>query len=241
VGCRERQDPATLEVFIYSRNSYKEEGYDMRIDYSFYLIADEQACAPLSIIDAVESVIASGISCVQLRMKNQTPDNIIRTGKQLLRLLRMRQIPLIINDHPDIALAIDTDGVHIGQSDIPYTTVRQQLGYKKIIGLTIENIQQAQQCRHIDCDYFGVGPVFATETKKYVTPPLGIANLKRITNLLNAPVVAIGGIQLQNIQSVLATGIAGVAIASAIFSAEQPRSMSQQLTQTIFQSKNVNA
>lgn len=212
----------------------------MTIDYSYYLIADEQACAPLSIIDAVAAVITNGITCVQLRMKNQTPENIIRTGKKLLRLLRARQIPLIINDHPDIALAINADGVHIGQSDIPYTVVRQQLGYKKIIGLSIENIQQAQQCRHIDCDYFGVAPIFASPTKKYATPPLGIANLSRINKVLSAPVVALGGINLQNIQSVLATGVAGVAIASAIFSAEQPRMMSQQLAQTILQSKNVN-
>lgn len=212
----------------------------MTIDYSYYLIADEQACAPLSIIDAVAAVITNGITCVQLRMKNQTPENIIRTGKKLLRLLRARQIPLIINDHPGIALAINADGVHIGQSDIPYTVVRQQLGYKKIIGLSIENIQQAQQCRDIDCDYFGVAPIFASPTKKYATPPLGIANLNRINKVLSASVVALGGINLQNIRSVLATGVAGVAIASAIFSAEQPRMMSQQLAQTILQSKNVN-
>jgi thiamine-phosphate pyrophosphorylase len=213
----------------------------MTFDYSYYLIADEQACAPVSIIDAVESVIASGISCVQLRMKNQTPENIINTGKKLLRLLRTRQIPLIINDHPDIALAIDADGVHIGQTDKSYAAARQQLGYKKIIGVSIENVQQAQQCRHFDCDYFGVAPIFASTTKKYVTPPLGLTDLKQINKVLNAPVVALGGINLENIQSVLATGVAGVAIASAIFSAPDPRSMSQKLAQTILQSKNVNA
>lgn len=212
----------------------------MTTDYSYYLIADEQACAPLSLIDAVLQVMDSGIRCVQLRMKNQTPENILRTGKKLLRVLRARQIPLIINDHPEIALALDADGVHIGQTDRPYHRVRQQIGYKKIIGLTIETIQQAQQCRHVDCDYFGVGPVFASSTKKYPTPPLGIANLNRINKILNAPVVAIGGINLENVQSVLATGVAGVAIASAIFSAAQPGIMSQKLAQTILHSKNVS-
>ena len=213
----------------------------MTIDYSYYLIADEQACAPLSIIDAVLQVIDSGVSCVQLRMKNQTPENIINTGKELLHLLRARKIPLIINDHPEIAQAIDADGVHIGQTDIPYRKVRQQLGYKKIIGLSIENIQQAKQCRHYDCDYFGVAPVFASATKQYHTPPLGIANLNQITSVLNAPIVALGGINLHNIQSVLATNVSGVAIASAIFSADQPHSMSQKLAHAILQSKHVNA
>jgi thiamine-phosphate diphosphorylase len=174
-------------------------------------------------------------------MKNQKRENIINTGKQLLRLLRSRNIPLIINDDPDIALAIDADGVHIGQTDQSYAVVRQQLGHKKTIGLTIENIQQAQQCRHYDCDYFGVGPIFTTQTKKYLTPPIGIAHLKQINKILNAPVVAIGGINLENIPSVLATDVAGVAIASAIFSAAEPRLMSQQLAQTILQSSYVVA
>lgn len=211
----------------------------MTIDYSYYLIADEQACAPLSIIDAVLQVIDCGIRCVQLRMKNQTPENIISTGKQLLRLLHARQIPLIINDHPEIALAIDADGVHIGQTDMPYNKVRQQLGYKKIIGLSIENIQQAQQCRHFDCDYFGVGPVFTTATKKDHTPPIGMTGLKTINDILDTPVVAIGGINLHNIQSVLATGVPGVAIASAVFSATNPGITSQKLAQTILQNRYV--
>ena len=211
----------------------------MTINYSYYLLADEQACAPFSIIDAVQLALNQHITCVQLRMKNQKRENIINTGKQLLRLLRSRNIPLIINDDPDIALAIDADGVHIGQTDQSYAVVRQQLGHKKTIGLTIENIQQAQQCRHYDCDYFGVGPIFTTQTKKYLTPPIGIAHLKQINKILNAPVVAIGGINLENIPSVLATDVAGVAIASAIFSAAEPRLMSQQLAQTILQSSYV--
>lgn len=209
----------------------------MTIDYSYYLLVDEQACAPLSIMDAVQSVINDGVSCVQLRMKKQTRENIIRTGKTLLQLLNDQNIPLIINDHPDIALAIDAAGVHIGQTDQPYPEVRQQLGYKKIIGLTIQTLQQAQQYRHYDCDYFGVGPVFATETKKYSTLPLGIVHLSRINKILNAPVVAIGGINLENIQSVLDTNVAGVAVASAIFQASQPSRMSQKLAHTILQNR----
>ncbi|MFZ0219699.1 MAG: thiamine phosphate synthase [Candidatus Aquirickettsiella sp.] len=213
----------------------------MNLDYSYYLVVDEQACAPLSIIDALQLVLNDSIACVQLRMKNQTPESIINTGKQLLRLLRERNIPLIINDHPEITLAIGADGVHIGQTDQPYAAVRKRLGPKKIIGLSIENIQQAQQCCHYECDYFGVGPIFATATKKNAALPIGIADLNLFNKLLKAPIVAIGGINLQNIQSVLATGVAGVAVASAIFSAPDPRIMSQKLGQTILQSHYVNA
>lgn len=211
----------------------------MRINYSYYLIADEQACAPLSIEDAVEQVIDQGISCVQLRMKNQSKEKISATAKNLLRLLQPKNIPLIINDHIEIAKAMDVQGVHIGQSDKPYHWVRKQLGYQKIIGLSIETIEQAKQCRHLDCDYFGVGPVFATCSKKDAATPLGITPLKKISRLLTSPIGAIGGINQYNLHSVLSTPVAGVALASAIFSAPNPRQMSQQLAQLILKNKSL--
>ncbi len=211
----------------------------MTIDYAYYLLADEQACAPLPLIDAVQRVLNDSISCVQLRMKNQCRKKIMDTSKSLFDLLQTWNIPLIINDHADIAHAIGAAGVHLGQTDCPYPEVRQRLGYNKIIGLTIENSQQAQQCRHYDCDYFGVGPIFSTVTKKFSTPPLGIAQLSQIISILNARVVAIGGITLKNSQSVFDTGVAGIAVASAIFQAPDPAKLSQKFAQII--SKNCYA
>ncbi len=209
----------------------------MHIDYSYYLIADEQACAPLSIEEAVEQVIESGISCVQLRMKNQSAERITTTAKNLLRLLQTRNIPLIINDHIEIAKTLDVQGVHIGQSDKPYRLARQQLGYQKIIGLSLENIQQAKRCRHLDCDYFGVGPVFATSSKKDAAAPLGMTQLKKISRLVTTPIVAIGGINQYNLHAVLSVPVAGVALASAIFSAPNRHQMAQQLAPLILKNK----
>jgi thiamine-phosphate pyrophosphorylase len=211
----------------------------MYIDYSYYLIADAEVCAPLAIEDAVEQVIDHGISCVQLRMKNQSGQKILVTAKNLLRLLRPRNIPLIINDHIEMAKTLDVHGVHIGQSDTPYLFARKQLGYEKVIGLSLENIQQAKQSRHLDCDYFGVGPIFATPSKKDAAIPLGISQLHLISRLLTTPIVAIGGINQYNLDSVLSTPVAGIAFISAIFSAENPRQMTQQLAQLILKNKSL--
>ncbi len=207
----------------------------MLIDYSLYLIADPHASSK-PLITAVEEIIDQGITCVQLRVKNQSTEEILALAKRLLSLLKPKNIPLIINDHIEIAKAIDADGVHIGQTDRAYAWVRQQLGYKKIIGLSIENTQQAEACKAFDCDYFGVGPVFATLTKSNASPPIGITNLKKITSILSKPIIAIGGINQTNIKPVLATHISGIALAAGIFSAASPKQATKKLSQIISQS-----
>jgi thiamine-phosphate pyrophosphorylase len=203
------------------------------VDYSFYLIADTTLCLPQKLLTIAADIIDQGITCVQLRMKNQVSEEILTTAKQLSALLRPRNIPLIINDHSEIAKACDADGVHIGQTDKPYAWVRQQLSYKKIIGVSIETVQQAQRCQSLDCDYFGVGPIFNTTTKQDAATPLGIERLKRIKSIVKKPIVAIGGINEANSEQVLATQVAGIALASAIFSSPNPKQSTQRLSQII--------
>ncbi|WP_218813415.1 thiamine phosphate synthase [Rickettsiella endosymbiont of Dermanyssus gallinae] len=199
----------------------------MSIDYSLYLIVDHTQ------LNTLQEVLDHGVTCVQLRMKNQALENILSIAKQLKLLLKARNIPLIINDHIEIAKAIDADGVHIGQQDQSYVWARQQLGYKKIIGVSIQNTQQAEHCQSFDCDYFGVGPIFATTTKTDASPPIGIENLKKITTLLPKPIVAIGGIHADNIHTVLTTPVAGIAVAAAVFSAHSPKQATQNLSSHI--------
>ncbi len=207
----------------------------MQIDYSLYLIADPNACPGRPLFDAVAEIIDEGITCVQLRMKKQNLSEIHAQAKSLQALLKAKNIPLIINDHVEMAKAIDADGVHIGQTDQPYAWVRQQLGYKKIIGLSIENIQQAEHCQTWDCDYFGVGPLFATRTKPEGSA-LGVEKLKKITAILTKPVVAIGGINETNIHTVLSSPISGIALASGLLTASNPKQATQKLSHIISQS-----
>jgi thiamine-phosphate pyrophosphorylase len=199
----------------------------MTIDYSLYLIIDHTH------LNMLEEVLDHGVTCIQLRMKNQPLNTILSVAKQLQMLLKPKHIPLIINDHIEIAKAVDADGVHLGQNDAPYTLARQQLGYKKIIGVSITTIQQAIQCQSLDCDYFGVGPLFATTTKTDASPPMGIEGLKTITTLLSKPIVAIGGIHEHNIHAVLTCPVAGIALAAGILSAHSPQQTTQHLSQII--------
>ncbi|MDQ8039320.1 MAG: thiamine phosphate synthase [Rickettsiella sp.] len=201
-----------------------------------YLIADDKACYPKPLITAVEEVIDSGITCVQLRMKHQSLHAVYSQAKSLQKLLKPRNIPLIINDFVEVVQAVDAEGIHIGQTDKPYAYVRQQLGYKKIIGLSIQTIQHAEQCKSFDCDYFGVGPVFATSTKIDARPSIGIANLNKITSILSKPIVAIGGINENNINLVLPTQISGIALSAGIFSSINPQQTTQILSQLTSQS-----
>ena len=179
----------------------------MKVDYSLYLIIDDTLCPPLDMPCLVSQLINCGITCIQLRMKHSSVETITNVGKTLLRLLKSNKIPLIINDHIEIAANINADGVHIGQKDTPYASAREYLGYRKIIGLSIENCDQAEEYSHCDADYFGVGPIFPTNTKCDAANPIGIQQLSQINHVFEKPVVAIGGINRTNIISVLKTGV----------------------------------
>jgi thiamine-phosphate pyrophosphorylase len=128
-------------------------------------------------------------------------------------------VPLIINDRLDIALAVQADGIHIGQDDLPLPVARKLLGPDKIIGYSVSNIEEACYGEKHGADYLGAGPVFTTATKKVSTPTLGPAGLKRIKSI---PVVGIGGINLENIKEVRSTGIDGVSIVSGILGSDRP-------------------
>ncbi len=207
-------------------------------NYSLYFIADNSFCDTNTLITTVHQISDCGISLVQLRMKSAAKEEIIKTGEQLLKILRPKKIPLIINDQPDVVAAIDADGVHLGQNDIDYEKARVQIGPHKIIGLSIENLQQTHLCRHWNVDYFGVGPVFKTHSKLDAAKPIGLVGLKNIVSLSPKPVVAIGGINAQNAADVLATGVSGVAVISAILATKSPILAATQLNKIISDYQN---
>lgn len=191
-----------------------------------YLIVDSQSCQHHSIEYTVEQAILGGVNYVQLREKNLATKDILAIGRRLKPLLKRHQIPFIINDRVDIAQALDADGVHLGQDDMPYQQARRLLGKDKIIGLTVETSQQALAANQWDVDYIGIGPIFATITKLDAPEPLGISGLKAISTLSRHSMIAIGGINTINLQQVLTVGVQGVAVVSAICSAHDPRQAS---------------
>lgn len=197
--------------------------------FKLYLIVDQLNCCRCDIEDVVAEAIQGGVDAVQLREKNASTQEIIDIGKKLQVLLHKHNIPLIINDRVDVAMALDADGVHLGQRDMPYFLARKLLGNEKIIGISVSNKEQAYEAQQWDVNYLGVGPVFKTSTKLDTSPAIGVEGLQQICNISKRPIIAIGGINVANAYSVLTAGANGVAIVSAICGAGNPMSVSKQL------------
>lgn len=159
-----------------------------------------------------------GATLIQLREKNYSPANFYYEMEAALRVAREIGVATIINDRVDIALALNADGVHLGQDDLPPVAARRLLGPRAIIGLSTHNLQQAQLAAHLPVDYVAIGPIFETTTKSSSNPAVGLENLSRVREALDEmPLVAIGGISLENIHLVLNAGADAVAIISDIW------------------------
>lgn len=154
-------------------------------------------------------------------------------GRALYRLLAPLEIPLIVNDRLDVALAIGACGVHLGQRDLDYESARRLLGPEAVIGLSIETVEQAQAAESLDADYLGVGPVFPTPTKADAAPALGLAGLARVRAVSRHRLVAIGGIGAGNARQAIDSGANGVAVVSAICAAGDPERAARELRQSV--------
>ena len=169
----------------------------------------------LSFLDMTQAVLRAGAGWVQYRNKNASRLKVYEEAIKLKDLAGKHNAVFIVNDYSDIALAVDADGVHLGQDDLPVKEARKILGKGKIIGVSTHCIEQALEAEQAGADYIGFGPVFHTSTKD-AGNPRGTVLLGEIKNKVSIPVVAIGGINLENIHSVLETGVDAVAVASAI-------------------------
>ena len=192
------------------------------IDYSLYLVTDRSLSKGRSNRDIVEAAVAGGVTCVQLREKHCGTREFIHEALALRPLLRDYNIPLIINDRLDVALAVAADGVHLGQSDMPIAMARKIAGRSLLIGISAESADDALKAEQEGADYIGISPVFSTPTKIDAAPPLGLGGVSKIRGLVDIPLVGIGGINPDNAASVIGAGADGVAVVSAIVSAEDP-------------------
>ncbi|NWJ49259.1 MAG: thiamine phosphate synthase [Bacteroidetes bacterium] len=202
-------------------------------DLSLYLVTDQSLSKGRSVEWIVEQAVMGGVTMVQLREKNISTLDFLNKAIALKKLLSLYGIPLIINDRLDIALASDADGLHIGQSDMPYQIAREILGYDKIIGLSVETITQAEEANLLDVDYIGLSPVFSTNTKTDINTPLGLEGIATIASFSHHPMVAIGGINVENTPEIIKAGAHGVAVVSAIVSADNVKTAAQQLKRVI--------
>lgn len=203
------------------------------IDYKLYLVTDRELTLNRDLLFVIEEAILGGVTVVQLREKNCSSRDFYDVALKVAELTKKYNIPLIINDRLDIALAVKADGLHIGQSDLPYSVARDILGKDAIIGLSVETVQDAIDAESLDVDYLGISPVFSTNTKTDTAKPLGLEGIKEIKRLSKHKLVAIGGINLQNTKTIIEVGADGIAVVSAICSAESPKKASEELLKEI--------
>lgn len=201
----------------------------LNVDYSLYLVTDRELTLNRDLLFVIEEAIQGGVSIVQLREKSCSSQEFYEIAYKVAKLTKKYNIPLIINDRLDIALAVNAEGLHIGQSDLPYSVARQILGKDAIIGLSVETVQDARDAESLDVDYLGISPVFSTNTKTDTAKPLGLEGIREIKRFSSHKLVAIGGINLQNAKKIMQAGADGIAVVSAICSAESPRKASEDI------------
>ena len=203
--------------------------------YNLYLVTD-RACLTQdhTLITAVEQAILGGVTLVQLREKNLASKVFFEQAQQVKQVCRYYQVPLIINDRVDIALAVDADGVHIGQSDLPAEVVRQLIDADKIIGVSARTVLEAQQAEQAGADYIGVGAMFSTQTKADAKS-VSVSTLADIRHAVSLPIVAIGGINQTTLPQLLSKlaqqtiTIQGIAVVSAILAQPDIKLATEQL------------
>lgn len=199
------------------------------MDLSLYVIIDRRMMKGRLPIRVVREAIAGGATAIQLREKKMEGRDLCTFAASLKKIARKRRALFIVDDRVDIAKSCDAGGVHLGEKDLPIKIARKLLGKKKIIGATVRNLSQALKAQREGADYLSLGPIFPTRTKQSLPPPRGLKAITRIKKKIKIPLIAIGGINRNNVTSVIKAGADGVAVVSAITKAENVRKTTREL------------
>ena len=202
-------------------------------DTSLYLVTDRSSMGDCEFESKIRSAVEGGCTMVQLREKNINSYLMYQRALSIKKITDEYHIPLIINDRLDIMLAVGADGVHLGQQDIPVKIVRRLIGKDKIIGVSAHCLEEAEKAERDGADYLGVGAIFPTTTKKdIIITPVNV--LREIKETVSVPVVAIGGINQNNINTLKGSHVDGVAVISAIMKSKDPKSSAVALKASVF-------
>lgn len=201
-------------------------------DMLLYAVTDRAWLNGATLESQMEQALKGGATFVQLREKELDEETFLEEAKKIKKLCGKYHVPFVINDNVDIALAVDADGVHVGQSDMEAGKVREKLGPDKIIGVSCKTVEQALLAKKHGADYLGVGAMYPTGTKKDATAVTPAA-LSEICHAVDIPVVAIGGINKDRLEPLKGTGVDGVAVVSAIFAAEDIEKAAKELKEAV--------
>lgn len=199
-----------------------------------YAVTDRSWLNGELLTEATDKALKGGVTLLQLREKNMPEADFIKSAQEIKQICQKHGVPLIINDNVNVALAVDADGVHLGQGDMPVSEARQILGKNKIIGITAKTVEQARNAEKNGADYLGSGAVFGTSTKSDAKK-MELETLRKITSAVKIPVAAIGGITAENVTQLKNTGISGAAVVSGIFAEDDIEEASRRLLNKIKQ------
>ena len=205
-------------------------------EITLYFITDSKLTKK-TVLDDIKAAIKAGTKIVQYREKNKSTKEMLEEAAKIKEICRNKAI-FIINNKVDIALALNSDGVHLGQDDMPYKAARHLLGKDKIIGITAHNVEEAKAAEQLGADYIGVSPIFETKTKLDAGPAAGLKLIEDVKKAVNIPFVAIGGINLENIEDVVKAGATSASVISAIITKEDVEAECKKFIEKLNQSKS---
>lgn len=194
-----------------------------RIDLRLYVVTDEEQCGQRGLFSTVQDALRGGATLVQYRDKHASTRKFVQQARELLLLCRAASVPLVINDRADVALASGADGVHLGQSDMLVADARRLVGPDLIVGVSVRSDKEALQAKADGATYLAANGVWSTATKTDFGAPLGLESLAKLAKASPLPLVAIGGIGIEQAPMIARAGCAGIAVVSAVMKAEDPR------------------
>ena len=205
-------------------------------DIYFYFITDSKLSKKGNMSD-VENALKAGCKIIQYREKNKSTKEMIKEAKKIKEKCKKKSI-FLVNDRIDVALAVDSDGLHLGQDDMPFDLARKILGNEKIIGLTVHDLKEAIKAEKIGANYIGLSPIFSTNTKSDAGKACGIQTIKIVKKNVNLPIVAIGGINKDNVGQVIKEGADGIVAISAVICSKNVRKEVEDFIRIIKENKS---
>ncbi len=206
-------------------------------NWNLYVISAEKFSRGRGTYNVMEEAIEGGAEVIQLREKEMTAREMVALGKRLRILASKKGAAFLVNDRVDVAVAVNADGAHVGQEDLPIKEARKILGPKKILGVSARNIEEAVKAEEEGADYIGLGPIFPTSSKHDAAPPLGLEILTAVRRQVKIPLVAIGGLNKDNAAVVIKAGADCLAVISAVVGAPNVRLAAEELKREILQTK----
>jgi thiamine-phosphate pyrophosphorylase len=199
------------------------------LDLSVYVLTDRRLVGERSVVDVVRAALRGGATLIQLRDKHASDSEMLTLGRTIHQVTHAAGIPLIVNDRPEVALALKAEGLHIGKNDIDPAEARRLIGPQRLLGCSPQTVEEAQQAEELGADYLGIGDVYGTSSKSDADPPIGLERLAAMVQAVSLPVVAIGGITADNAAATIQAGAVGVAVISAVMAAANPEEATRHL------------